>query len=156
MTKPDLLKINFDNARIFDPKGFSGLEKVRGLYFIFLTNRIVQYPFNDSRLIYIGMSEKTSNSIFSRLMNHFDGTSRNLGISNYKSVDQLLFTHLNFDSIQLFWSQNVEDLESYFIQDFVKKFGVYPICNNKTGFPDFDPKKISALEIDWNYFTRQK
>lgn len=120
-----------------------------------LTQRSIAYPFGDSKLIYIGMSERTTNSILTRLGSHLDGTSGNLGISNFKKVDALRFTYLNFDVLRSFWSQRIEDLESYFLQDFVKSFGVYPICNNKTGFPDFDNLKNSSLTIDWHYFGGQ-
>lgn len=150
------LKINFDTGKPFEQKMFSGLERVRGLYFIFLNGRDISYPFASSSLIYIGMSEKSSNSIYSRLSSHLDGSSGNMGITNYKTVNDLRFTYLNFESISSFWGQNVEDLESYFLLSFVKKYGVYPICNNKTGNPTFDPKKTSELEIDWDYFQRKK
>lgn len=148
------LIINFDNPKLFDPKNFSDLGKVCGLYFIFLTARTVEYPFKESKLIYIGMSEKRTNSIASRLGSHFDGTSKNIGLTNFRKVDSLRFTYLNFDVLKTFWSQRIEDLESFFIQDFVKEYGVYPICNNKTGFPDFDLANNSPLEIDWAYFSR--
>ena len=148
------IKILFDNPLMFEPKNFQGLDKVCGLYFIFLSERIISYPFKDSKLIYIGMSEKLTNSISSRLSCHFDGSSKNVGISSFKRVDQLRFTYLNFESLRAVWSQRIEFLESHFIQDFVAKFGVYPICNNKTGFPDFDKIKNNPLEINWDYFTR--
>ena len=149
------LKINFDTSKPFEQKMFSGLERVRGLYFISLTDRDISYPFANSSLIYIGMSEKSSNSIYSRLSSHFDGTSGNMGITNYKSVNNLYFTYLNYESLSSFWEQNVEDLESYFLLSFVKQYGVYPICNNKTGNPSFDPKRTSEFEIDWKYFQRK-
>lgn len=146
------LTINFDKPRKFEPKHISGLEKVRGLYFIFLTEKVAHYPFKLSKLIYIGMSEKSSNSIAARLCDHYEGKSGNVGLVNYRTVEPLRFTYLNFDTLNGFWSQKVEDLESYFILDFVREHGVYPICNNKTGFPDFDPTKTSRLNINWSYF----
>ena len=150
------LQIRFDTLRPFELDSISGLEKVVGLYFISVSKTEILYPFRSSRLIYIGMSEKTSNSIASRLRGHFDGTSGNLGLTNYRKAQSLMFTYLNFDSIKSFWRQRVEDLESYFIQDFVQKYGVYPICNNKTGFPDFKQGMHSPLEIDWKHFSGGK
>ena len=47
-----------------------------------------------------------------------------------------MFTHLNFEMLRRLWKQSIEDLESYFILDFVRLYGVYPICNNKTGVVD--------------------
>jgi hypothetical protein len=147
------LKIRFDSLKLFNPENIFGLEKVVGLYFISTTNIDIQYPFGESKLIYIGMSERVSNSIASRLKGHYDGTSENQGLMNYRKVNALRFTYINFDSIRSFWQQAVEDLESYFIQDFVRHFGVYPICNNKTGFPEFLEGKHVSLKIDWNHFN---
>lgn len=146
------LTINFDNPQDFEPRRFSSLNRVCGLYFIFLPQRKIAYPFKDSRLIYIGMSEKVTNSIASRLSDHYDGRSGNFGLKNYRSSDDLKFTYLNFEIVRPFWTQRVEDFESAFILNFVKKFGVYPICNNKTGFPDFSKNIDSSLEVDWSYF----
>jgi hypothetical protein len=46
----------------------------------------------------------------------------------------------------------IEDLESYFILNFVEKYGVYPICNNKTGFEVLNNVVETNFDIDWNYF----
>ena len=86
-------------------------------------------------------------------MSHYGGKSGNWGLKNYRKVDSLLFTYINFESVRSFWSKRIEDLESLFILSFVKKFGVYPICNNKTGYPDFPDDLESLLNIDWDYFN---
>ncbi len=146
------LKINFNVAHKFEAKSISNLNNVCGLYFIFLPKRKISYPFDSSRLIYIGMSEKTTNSISKRLQNHFEGKSGNFGLKNYRASDGLEFTYINFEIVRSFWPKSIEDFESSFILDFVKKFGVYPICNNKTGFPDLTNELSELLEIDWKYF----
>ncbi|APF20299.1 hypothetical protein Cabys_3553 [Caldithrix abyssi DSM 13497] len=46
----------------------------------------------------------------------------------------------------------MEDLESYFILNFVKNYGIYPICNNKSGFEIMNIKLDVNIEIDWQYF----
>jgi hypothetical protein len=51
-----------------------------------------------------------------------------------------------------FWSNRIEDLESYFILDFVEKHGVYPICNNKSGYEILGKKLKAIFLIDWHYF----
>src|SRR3546814_16109209 len=78
------------------------------------------------------MSEKKTNSIGSRLSGHFGGKSKNVGLVNYRKVEPLWFTYINFEMLKSIWAYRVEDLESYFILNFVQHFGVYPICNNKT------------------------
>ena len=121
-------KLNFNAPLEFKPQNFQGLNRVAGIYFIFLKEKRVTYPFRDSRLIYIGMSEKKTNSIASRLSNHYDGRSGNLGLQNYQKISNIMFTYLNFEIIQSMWEYRVEDFESYLLLDFVREFGVYPIC----------------------------
>lgn len=146
------LKINFDELKTFSPENLKGLERVVGLYFICSEITSVPYPFMTSSLLYIGMSEKPSNSIATRLKSHYDGTSGNAGILNYRKVQELKFTYINFEALKSFWQQSIEDLESYFIQDFLNKYGVYPICNNKVGFPEFREGFHTKLEINWQHF----
>lgn len=149
-------KINFDVYQDFELKNIKPLMGICGLYFIFLKTTELPYPFAKSRLIYIGMSEKKTNSIGKRLSGHFDGTSGNEGLLNYRKTEGLFFTYLNFEILKRLWTYRVEDLESYFILDFLKHYGVYPICNNKSGF---EIKKLDVpmiLTIDWNYFGREQ
>lgn len=101
------------------------------------------------------MSEKRTNSIGKRLLSHYDGTSGNEGLFNYRKKNGLYFTYLNFEMLKEIWHYRIEDLESYFILDFLKNYGVYPLCNNKSGF---EIKKLDipiSLEIDWKYFERE-
>ena len=81
------LKIFFDRPKIFEIQNIKPLSGLIGLYFIFTEKMKIQYPFKKSRLLYIGMSEKKTNSMRSRLTGHFDGTSKNLGLMNYRKGD---------------------------------------------------------------------
>lgn len=146
------LKIYFDRPKVFELQNIKPLKGLTGLYFIFTNNTKIQYPFRQSRLLYIGMSEKKTNSMGSRLTGHFEGTTKNLGLLNYRKTEQLYFTYINFEMLRNFWNYRIEDLESYFIIDFVNKYGVYPICNNKTGFEILDKKLRANFIIDWKYF----
>ena len=146
------LQINFDTPNQFEINHLKPLVGIVGLYFIFTEKTWIQYPFQKSRLLYIGMSEKKTNSIGIRLIGHFEGKSRNLGLVNYRKVDQLFFTFINFEMLRKFWEFRVEDLESYFILDFVEKYGVYPICNNKSGFEILEKKVEADFIINWEYF----
>lgn len=150
----ETIKIFFDEAKIFTLKNIKPLMGITGLYFIFLSNTIIPYPFNKSRLIYIGMSEKKTNSIGSRLSGHYDGQSGNVGILNYRKVEELMFTYINFEMLKNVWKHRIEDLESYFILDFVNNYGVYPICNNKTGFEVLNNQIDVSIKIDWKYFEK--
>ena len=146
------LQINFDTPKQFELSNIKPLNGIVGLYFIFTSGTYIQYPFQKSRLLYIGMSEKKTNSIGSRLTGHFEGKSKNVGLVNYRKTEPLFFTYINFEMLKSFWQLRIEDLESYFILNFVENYGVYPICNNKTGFEVLKTDLEVDISIDWNYF----
>lgn len=146
------LKIFFDNPMTFNPENIRPLNGIAGLYFIFSKSIDINYPFHKSKLLYIGMSEKRTNSIGNRLMGHFDGKSKNIGLQNYRKVTELYFTYINFDLLRSRWDYRIEDLESYFILNFVEKYGVYPICNNKSGLDIMNNNIKTHFNIDWDYF----
>jgi len=148
-------KINFDKQQDFELRNIKPLIGLRGLYFIFLKETEIPYPFGKSRLIYIGMSEKKTNSIGKRLSDHYDGVSGNEGIVNYRKTEGLYFTYLNFEMLKQIWKYRIEDLESFFILDFLDKYGIYPICNNKSGFEIKKHDIPLTLEIDWKYFEER-
>lgn len=152
-TKKKSIKLFFDSPKLFDPNNIKTVNGLIGIYFIFSKSTQIQYPYNKSRLLYIGMSEKMTNSMGKRLMGHFEGTSKNLGLINYNKVDSLFFTYFNFELLRKFWNYSIEDLESYFILDFVNQFGVYPICNNRSGYDIQNKQLIAELVIDWTYFN---
>lgn len=147
-----VINIYFDSPKTFEPSNIKQLNGVVGLYFIFSQSIEIQYPFDKSKLLYIGMSEKKTNSIGSRLIGHYDGKSKNIGLISYRKVEPLLFTYINFEMLLGIWKYRIEDLESYFILDFVKNYGVYPICNNKTGFEILNNDLSTRYKIDWKYF----
>ncbi|WP_178989498.1 hypothetical protein [Winogradskyella schleiferi] len=144
--------IYFDSPKDFVPENIRPLNGIAGLYFIFSKSIDINYPFDVSKLLYIGMSEKKTNSIGSRLIGHYDGKSKNVGLSSYRAVEPLFFTYINFEMLRSIWDFRVEDLESYFLLDFVDKYGVYPICNNKTGYEILKNELITSFKIDWEYF----
>lgn len=151
-----IFKVLFDEPKFFEIVNIKPLSGIMGLYFIFLTNTEIHYPFKKSRLIYIGMSEKRTNSIEKRLSGHYDGKSKNLGLVNYRKVEPLNFTYINFEILKNTWKFRIEDLESYFLLDFIKQYGVYPICNNKTGFDILEKNLEIIFEIDWSYFHKKE
>ena len=144
--------IFFDSPKSFELTNIKPLNGVAGLYFIFSQSIEIQYPFEKSKLLYIGMSERKTNSIASRLSGHFDGKSKNIGLTNYRKIEPLLFTYINFEMLQNIWHFRIEDLESYFLLNFVENFAVYPICNNKTGFEILNNTLSTSFKIDWDYF----
>ena len=149
------ISIYFDKPKSFEPANIKSLGGIVGLYFIFSQKTFIQYPFDKSKLLYIGMSERKTNSIGKRLVGHFEGKSKNVGLVNYRKKAPLLFTYLNFDILKAIWDFRIEDLESYFILSFVEHFGVYPICNNKTGAEIYSGDLKAHLKIDWDYFKNK-
>jgi hypothetical protein len=106
------ISIYFDTAKKFELQTINLLSRIVGLYFIFHPSIAIDYPFQKSRLIYIGMSERKTNSISSRLQGHYGGLSKNIGLLNYRKSSALLFTYLNFEIIEQKWNLRIEDLES--------------------------------------------
>ena len=149
------IRINFDPMRDFVAVNIKALIGICGLYFIALPKTVIPYPFAGSRLVYIGMSEKRTNSIGKRLQEHYDGSSSNEGLRNYRRQESLLFTYLNFEMLARVWEYRIEDLESYFILDFLRQYGVYPICNNKSGFEVRQHDLHVTFDIDWSFFEEQ-
>src|SRR3989304_1446315 len=94
------IKIYFEQYQEFEPNNIKPLMGICGLYFLFLKKTEVPYPFKKSRLIYIGMSEKKTNSIGKRLSGHYEGTSGNEGLVNYRKTEGLYFTYLNFEMLK--------------------------------------------------------
>ena len=71
-------------------------------------------------------------------------------------MEDLYFTYLNFELLRNIWRLKIEDLESYFILDFIEQYGIYPICNNKTGFEVQNKGLDFKLDIDWKYFESKE
>lgn len=147
-------RIFFDEERSLNLRNSKHYKGVTGLYFIYNTKLTVRYPFRESNLIYIGMSEKRTNSIGSRLQEHLEGKSGNEGLISYRKVNDLLVTVLNSQLFKSSWTLGIEALESYFILDFVAKYGVYPICNNKSGYDILETNMQVHFSIDWAFFER--
>lgn len=153
-----IIRFDKDSINNFEHKNFISLAGRIGLYFIFLESLAIPYPFRNSKLIYIGMSESRINSIGKRLKDHFSGKSNNKGIYGYKNRWSLKFTYLDTEFLKhVFLNDSVEDIETYFLENFSEVYGSYPICNNKRGRNEtFVPIKNSeSVDIDWKFFEEQ-
>lgn len=148
-----IIRFNKNLVNEFHIKKFSTVMGYVGIYFIFLRDLSIPYPFESSKLIYIGMSESRINSIGKRLKNHASGRSNNKGIIGYNKRWGLNFTYIDYDFLKhIFASENIEDVETFFLEDFADKFGSYPICNNRRGELDKLSKRKDSLNIDWQFF----
>ena len=147
-------RVTFSRAYKLTDAAINPLKGYIGLYLIYLDNLAIPYPFRESRLIYIGKSDSKQYSIGRRLKDHMSGAG-NPGVYNYTQKYQLSFTYVNFELVKPFWKNSIEDLENYFINDFLKKFGNYPICNNKSSFEEITLPAEIHLEIDWSFFSPQ-
>jgi len=123
-----------------------------GIYFIFLTDAGIAYPFTNSSLIYIGMSESKQNSIAMRLRGHLTGQSGNLGIKNYADTHEVKFTYYSVEVLRRYGAENVYDMESFFLSDFLNHHGSYPICNGQGGHEIADVSKSISATVDWGHF----
>ena len=148
-----IIRFNKNLINKFHTSNFTPVMGFVGLYFIYLKDLFIPYPFNNSKLIYIGMSESRINSIGKRLKDHASGRSNNKGIIGYNKRWGLNFTYIDYDFLKhIFTSENIENIETFFLEDFANKFGSYPICNNKRGELGRLSKRKDSLNIDWQFF----
>lgn len=124
-----------------------------GIYFIFLKDTCIPYPFALSRLIYIGMSESKQNSIALRLRGHLTGQSGNFGIRNYAKEYGTKFTYYSSEVLRGYGTEDVFAMESFFLSDFLNHFGSYPICNGQGGHQIADASKSISASVDWDFFA---
>ncbi len=149
-----VITIGFYEEHDFDDTSIRLVQGTIGLYFLYLTDTRIPYPFRGSRLIYIGMSESKQNSIGNRLKGHKSGLSGNAAIMNYAKQFKLRFTFHSQQILETLGSKNVLELESYFLREFLSDYGSYPICNNQSGtsFPETRLSPMS-IRINWEYFS---
>src|SRR5207247_826053 len=91
--------ISFFETYPLDETSVGLVQGTIGLYFIFLEDLLIPYPFKGSRLIYIGMSEARQNSIGNRLRDHRTGQSGNARIANYTKSHKVSFTYLGSEVV---------------------------------------------------------
>ncbi len=146
------MKIIFTRSYNLREQEVKFVQGVPGIYFIFVTDVSIQYPFKASSLIYIGMSESKRNSIAMRLRGHLTGQSGNLGISNYAKTHKIKFTYYSAEVLQKYGNDNVFDMESFFLSDFLEYHGSFPICNGQAGHQFSEKGKRIVASVDWPYF----
>lgn len=148
-----IIRFNKESVYKFNRKNFAGLSGYTGLYFIFLGNLLIPYPYSSSPLIYIGMSESRLNSIGNRLKDHLSGRSNNQGIKGYYQKWTLSFTYLDYEFLKhVFSTSKIEPIETYFLEDFAQEYGSYPICNNRRGLSENIPILSQKPQIEWRFF----
>ena len=125
---------------------------VAGIYFIYVTENKIAYPFLNSKLIYIGMSESKQNSIFKRLGGHLSGQSGNMGIRNYAKAQKVMFTYYSAEVLSNYGNENLFDIENFFLSDFLKHYGCFPICNGQSGHKPSEKSSPITASVDWSFF----
>lgn len=148
-------RILFSEEHDLDDTSIRLVQGAVGLYFVYLPSLVIPYPFAPSRLIYIGMSESRPNSIGSRLRAHKSGQSGNVALTNYAARYRARFTYHTADVLKILGSDNVLELESFFLGHFFKAHGSYPICNNQSGalFPA-TRLTYDDVAVAWGFFAQ--
>lgn len=147
------MKITFPEKYPFEDHSIRYVQGVTGLYFIFLKDLSIPYPFQPSRLIYIGMSDSKQNSVGNRLRDHKSGQSGNRGIKNYAVRFDSMFTYLSTEMLKALGSEKAVELESLFLENFAQTHGTFPICNNQAGIElPQGPIGQYSFSIDWPFF----
>lgn len=147
-------KLTFVDRYKFDEVSIDLIRReLTGIYFICLEDVTIAYPLNSSKLIYIGMSESSQHTISKRLRGHLSGQSGNIGIMNYARSHKVWFTYLSLEILSVLGSRNVRELETFFLSDFARQYGAYPICNGQAGmaYPD-SLLPTAGITVDWETF----
>lgn len=146
--------ITFPQFYNFDARSINLVEGVVGIYYIYLEDLRIPYPFGASRLIYIGMSESKQNSIGKRLRAHRTGQSGNHGIKNYAKRYNAKFTFHSHKLLHNLGARNLHEIESFFLSKFLQPYGAFPICNNQSGVVVSESSITSAgINVDWGHFS---
>lgn len=145
--------ITFPQDYSLDEQPIKLVQGTVGLYFIYLEDLRIPYPFCVSRLIYIGMSESRQNSIGRRLRAHLTGQSGNYGIKNYAARHKTRFTFHSFQLLQNLGTTNLYEIESFFLSDFLRVHGAFPISNNQSGVTIIQPMIAGDVTVDWEHFV---
>jgi hypothetical protein len=122
--------VTFHQEYNFDDRSIKLMQGTVGIYFIYLEKLEIPYPFKQSRLIYIGLSESTQNSIGRRLYGHLTGQSGNLSIRNYVGRHPAKFTFHTYQLLRNLGTVDLYEIESFFLSDFLRNSGSFPICNS--------------------------
>jgi hypothetical protein len=104
-------------------------------------------------LIYIGLSESAHNSIGRRLRAHLTGQSGNYGIMNYAARYEARFTYHSFQLLRNLGATNLYEIESFFLSDFLRVHGAFPVCNNQSGLTVIQPMIRQEITVDWKHFA---
>jgi hypothetical protein len=146
--------ISFPEDYNFNDRSIKLLQGTIGIYFIYLVDLRIPYPFGQSRLIYIGMSESKQNSIGRRLLTHFTGQSGNHGIKNYADRYKAKFTYHSYQLLRDLGATDLLEIESFFLGDFLRAKGSFPICNNQSGVVVIESLiKQEKVSVDWEHFS---
>ena len=138
----------------FSDRPIKLLQGTIGIYFIYLDDVRIPYPFGQSRLIYIGMSESRQNSIGRRLLAHLTGQSGNQGIKNYADRHRTKFSYHSYQLLRDLGATDLYEIESFFLSDFLRAKGSFPICNGQSGVTVVASLiKEGSVSVDWEHFS---
>jgi hypothetical protein len=146
------MRILFTQIYNLNEQEIKFVRGVVGIYFIYSTDIEISYPFSNSKLIYIGMSESKQNSLFKRLGGHLSGQSGNIGISNYAKTHTVKFTFYSSEVLSNYGNDNLFDIENFFLSDFLKHYGCFPICNGQSGHKPSETSSPIIASVDWSFF----
>ena len=114
---------------------------------------MIPYPFSGSRYDLHWHEQIPQNSIGRRLRAHLTGQSKNYGIMNYAARYRARFTYHSFQLLRNLGATNLYEIESFFLSDFLRVHGAFPICNNQSGLIVTQSKIRGDITVDWQHFA---
>ena len=149
-----MISITFQHDYRLDEASIKLVLGTIGVYFIFLNELMIPYPFGSSKLIYIGLSESRQNSVGRRLRAHLAGQSGNVGIMNYAERYDVRFSYHSEEVLRNLGLANLYEIESVFLSDFCRYRGAFPLCNNQAGLDLLRREVVlPSIEVDWAQFS---
>jgi hypothetical protein len=74
------------------------------------------------------------------------------GIRNYASRYPARFTYHSFELLQNLGATGLYEIESFFLGDFLRVHGAFPICNNQSGWNIIESKITGEITVEWKQF----
>jgi hypothetical protein len=99
------------------------------------------------------MSESAHNSIGRRLRAHLTGQSGNYGIMNYAARYDVRFNYHSFQLLRNLGATDLYEIESFFLSDFLRVHGAFPVCNNQSGVTIIGSMIKKDVAVDWKHFA---
>ena len=72
---------------------------------------------------------------------------------NYAARYQARFTYHSYQLLRNLGAKDLYEIESFFLSDFLRVHGAFPVCNNQSGVTVIQPIIGPDITVDWKHFA---